>query len=63
MSKPESWEDYVSLEDLNFKKPESWDAKDFIFGERYYCPICATPESGTCDVLVLVGIRTKHYDD
>jgi len=51
MSKPESWEDYVSLEDLNFKKPESWDAKDFIFSKRYYCPICATPEDGTCQVL------------
>jgi len=47
----ESWQDYVSVKDLNFKKPESWDAKDFIFSKKYFCPICATPESGTCDVL------------
>ena len=33
-------------------KPESWDAKDFIFSNKYYCPICATPEDGTCQVLV-----------
>jgi len=30
---------------------ESWDAKDFIFSKKYYCPICATPECGTCQVL------------
>ena len=30
---------------------ESWDAKDFIFGKKYFCPICATAESGTCNVL------------
>jgi len=47
----ESWEDYVSPKDLNFKRPESWDAKDFIFSNKYFCPICATPESGRCNVL------------
>jgi hypothetical protein len=31
--------------------PESWDAKDFIFGEKYFCPICCSPESGTCNIL------------
>ena len=31
--------------------PESWDAKDFIFSGKYYCPICATPEDGKCQVL------------
>ena len=31
--------------------PESWDAKDFIFGKKYFCPICATPEDGKCQVL------------
>jgi hypothetical protein len=36
----ESWEDYISLEDLNFKKPESWDAKDFIYKKGLFCPIC-----------------------
>jgi len=30
---------------------ESWDAKDFIFSNKYFCPICATPEDGTCQVL------------
>ena len=30
---------------------ESWDAQDFIFSNKYYCPICATPEDGTCKVL------------
>ena len=28
-----------------------FDAKDFIFGKKYFCPICATAESGTCNVL------------
>ena len=37
-------DDYMS-------KPESWDAKDFIFGKKYFCPICESAESGTCNVL------------
>jgi|TARA_Y100000296_G_scaffold81254_1_gene108126 hypothetical protein len=32
-------------------EPESWDAKDFIFSKKYFCPICATPEDGKCQVL------------
>ena len=32
-------------------EPESWDARDFIFGKKYYCPICESAESGTCNVL------------
>jgi len=32
-------------------KIESWDAKDFIFSNKYLCPICETPEDGTCQVL------------
>ena len=36
--------------------PESWDAKDFIFSSKYFCPICATPEDGTCQVLKEEGI-------
>ena len=40
------------LEAVIMKKPESWDARDFNFGGKYYCPICATPEDGTCQVLV-----------
>jgi hypothetical protein len=49
----EDWTDYLTMEELNFKKkkPESWDAKDFIFGKKYYCPICESAESGTCNVL------------
>ena len=58
----EDWSDHLTMEELNFKKqkfldihpkarPESWDAKDFIFSSKYYCPICATPEDGTCQVL------------
>jgi len=31
--------------------PESWDAKDFIFSSKYFCPICATPEDGKCQIL------------
>ena len=30
---------------------ESWDAQDFIFSNKYFCPICATPENGKCQVL------------
>jgi len=30
---------------------ESIITKDFIFGKKYFCPICATAESGTCNVL------------
>ena len=41
---------------LKMKKPESWDARDFIFSSKYYCPICATPEDGTCKVLKEEGI-------
>ena len=45
------------------KKPESWDARDFIFGGKYYCPICATPEDGTCQVQSIGklknGVRVK----
>ena len=33
------------------EKKESWDARDVIFSNKYYCPICATPEDGTCKVL------------
>tara|TARA_Y100001951_G_scaffold86479_1_gene76891 strand:+ start:65 stop:229 length:165 start_codon:yes stop_codon:yes gene_type:complete len=50
-----------TLEELNFKldkqiskerkRIESWDAKDFIFSNKYFCPVCATPEDGTCQVL------------
>ena len=53
----EDFTDLLTMEELNFKKkkPESWDAKDFIFGgpleKRGYCPICATPEDGKCQVL------------
>jgi hypothetical protein len=47
----EDWTDYLTMEELNFKKPESWDAKDFIFRHDLFCPICATPEDGTCQVL------------
>ena len=49
----EDFTDILTMEELNFKKkkPESWDAKDFIFGKKYFCPICATAESGTCNVL------------
>ena len=49
----EDWTDYLTMEELNFKKkkPESWDAKDFIFGKKYYCPICESAECGTCNVL------------
>jgi len=49
----EDWTDYLTIEELNFKKkkPESWDAKDFIFSKKYYCPICATPENGKCNIL------------
>ena len=50
------WTDCLTMEELNFKKPESWDAKDFIFSSKYYCPICATPEDGTCQVLKEEGI-------
>ena len=32
-------------------EPESWDAKDFIFSNKYFCPICATHESGKCQEL------------
>ena len=42
--------DAIGLSDQ--EAPESWDAKDFIFSNKYYCPICATPEDGTCQVLV-----------
>ena len=27
----EDFTDYLTMEELNFKKPESWDAKDFLF--------------------------------
>jgi len=47
----EDWTDYLTMEELNFKKPESWDAKDFLFRNDLFCPICATPEDGTCQVL------------
>ena len=47
----EDWTDHLTMEELNFKKPESWDAKDFIFGKKYFCPICESAESGTCNVL------------
>jgi hypothetical protein len=47
----EDWTDHLTMEELNFKKPESWDAKDFLFSSKYYCPICATPEDGKCQVL------------
>ena len=50
-----------TLEDINFKldkqiskerkRIESWDAKDFIFSSKYFCPVCATAEDGTCQVL------------
>ena len=43
---------YVSEQiKINLDRPESWDAKDFIFSSEYYCPICATPEDGKCQVL------------
>ena len=49
----EDWTDYLTMEELNFKKKklESWD--DFVSSRfsKYYCPICATPEDGTCQVL------------
>jgi hypothetical protein len=38
------------------KKIESWDAKDFLFRSDLFCPICATPEDGTCQVLEEEGI-------
>jgi len=57
----EDWTDLLTLEELNFKldkqikkerkRIESWDAKDFIFSKKYFCPICATPENGKCQVL------------
>ena len=47
----EDWTDYLTMEELNFKKPESWDACQFIFSSKYYCRICACPEDGTCQVL------------
>ena len=57
----EDWTDLLTLEELNFKldkqikkarkRIESWDAKDFIFGKKYYCPICESAECGTCNVL------------
>ena len=30
---------------------ESWDAQDFIFSNKYFCPICESPEDGKCKVL------------
>mgnify|MGYP003134477211 CR=1 FL=1 len=36
---------------MSMDKPESWDAKDFIFSNKYFCPICASPEDGKCKVL------------
>ena len=57
----EDWTDHLTMEELNFKldkqikkekkRIESWDAKDFIFGKKYFCPICESAESGTCNVL------------
>ena len=44
------------LEAVIMKKPESWDAKDFLFRSDLFCPICATPEDGTCQVLKEEGI-------
>jgi hypothetical protein len=44
------------LEAVIMKKPESWDAKDFLFRSDLFCPICATPEDGTCQVLEEEGI-------
>ena len=41
----------MKREDLDLDY-ESWDARDFIFSSKYFCPICATPEDGTCQVLV-----------
>ena len=31
----EDWTDHLTMEELNFKKPESWDAKDFIFSSSF----------------------------
>jgi len=55
------WTDHLTMEELNFKldkqikkerkRIESWDAKDFIFSNKYFCPICETPEDGKCQVL------------
>ena len=58
----EDWTDYLTMNELNFKKkkPESWDAKDFIFSKKYYCPICASPEDGKCQVLKEQGIYTIY---
>jgi len=38
----EDWTDYLTMEELNFKKkkPESWDAKNFIFKESKKCIKC-----------------------
>ena len=37
--------------EIEKEKIESWDAKDFIFSSKYFCPICATPEDGKCQIL------------
>ena len=57
----EDWTDLLTLEELNFKldkqikkerkRIESWDAKDFLFSNKYFCPICATPEDSKCQIL------------
>ena len=45
-------------------EPESYDAKDFIFSKKYFCPICATPEDGKCQVLkeqVYIDLYNRVY--